>query len=52
MTNPFFKNKGPFKIDKLLKLAGLKNYQKLQQFKIYDIKDLSSSTNTDITFIS
>ncbi len=50
MTNPFFKNKGPFKIDKLLKLAGLKNYQKLQQFKIYDIKDLSSSTNTDITF--
>ena len=25
MHNPFFKNKGPFKIDKLLKLSGLKN---------------------------
>ena len=28
MTNPFFKNKGPFEINKLLKFAGLKNIQK------------------------
>ena len=25
MNNPFFKNKGPFKIDKLLKLANVSN---------------------------
>ena len=25
MNNPFFKNKGPFKIDKLLKLASVAN---------------------------
>jgi len=25
MNNPFFKNNGPFKIDKLLKLSNIKN---------------------------
>ena len=29
MTNPFFKNKGPFEINKLLKFAELKNIQKI-----------------------
>ena len=29
MNNPFFKNKGPFKIDKLLKISGIKNIKKL-----------------------
>ena len=50
MTNPFFKNKGPFKIDKLLKFAGIKNSQKFSSLKIADIKDLSTSTSKDITF--
>ena len=50
MTNPFFKNKGPFEINKLLKFAELKNIQKYKNFKIYDVKDLSTSTKKDITF--
>ena len=50
MNNPFFKNKGPFKIDKLLKLSGLKNINNYKSIKIHDIKDLSTSTSKDITF--
>ena len=50
MTNPFFKNKGPFKIDKLLEFADIKNLQKFKNLKIYDIKDLSMSSSKDITF--
>ena len=50
MTNPFFKNIGPFKVDKLLKLADLKNFQSFKNNKIYDVKDLSNSTMKDITF--
>ena len=50
MTNPFFKNKGPFEINKLLKFAGLKNIQKYKNLKVYDVKDLSTSTKKDITF--
>ena len=50
MNNPFFKNKGPFKIDKLLKLSSLKNVNKFKNVNIHDIKDLSASTSKDITF--
>ena len=50
MTNLFFKNKGPFKIDRLLKLAKIKNSQKFNNLKIYDIKDLSTSGSNDISF--
>ena len=50
MTNPFFKNNGPFKIDKLLKLSGLKNINNFKNINIHDIKDLSVSTSKDITF--
>jgi len=50
MTNPFFKNRGPYKIDKLLKFAELKNTQNFKNFKIHDIKDLLTSTSKDITF--
>ena len=50
MTDGFFSNKGPFEINKLLKLIGLINIQKFKSIKIYDIKDLSSSTKKDITF--
>jgi len=51
MTNPFFKNKGPFKIDKLLNLSGLKNINNFKNNNIHDIKDLSTSTSKDITFL-
>jgi UDP-3-O-[3-hydroxymyristoyl] glucosamine N-acyltransferase len=50
MNNPFFKNKSSFKIDKLLKLAGVKNNNKFNNLKVYDIKDLSIATDKDITF--
>jgi len=50
MINPFFKNKGPFKIEKLLKLLNLDNKQNFNNYKILDIKDLISATKNDITF--
>ena len=48
--NPFFKNKGPFKIEKLLKLSGIDNKENFIKSKISDIKDLSSATKDNITF--
>ena len=50
MTNPFFINKGPFEINKLLKFFDVTNRQNFKNKKIHDIKDLSSSTSNDITF--
>ncbi len=50
MHNPFFTNKGPFKIDKLLKLANLTNSENFKNDKIKDICDLASSEKNDITF--
>ena len=50
MNNPFFENKGPFKIDKLLKLANVNNVNDFKKFNIEDIKDLSTSTKYDISF--
>jgi len=48
--NPFFKNKGPFKIEKLLKLSGIDNNENFIKSKILDIRDLSTATKHDITF--
>ena len=50
MINPFFKNKGPFRINDLLKLSEIDNKENFNKTKISDIKDLISSTNKDITF--
>ncbi|MDC0200735.1 UDP-3-O-(3-hydroxymyristoyl)glucosamine N-acyltransferase [Candidatus Pelagibacter sp.] len=50
MSNPFFINKGPFKIDKLLSLSGLENISSYKSVKVHDIKDLSTSSSKDITF--
>ena len=49
MSNPFFKNTGPYEINQLLQSIGLKN-QKFPQEKVEDIKDLNSSQNDVITF--
>ena len=49
MSNPFFKNTGPYEINDLLKLIDLKD-QKFPAEKIKDIKDLYSSQNGEITF--
>ncbi len=48
--NPFFKNKGPFKIEKLLKLSGIDNNENFIKSIISDIKDLSTATKDNITF--
>ena len=50
MSNPFFKNNGPFEINELLKKAKIKTNEKFRKTKITDIKDLYNSTNKDITF--
>ena len=50
MDNPFFKNHGPFKVQQFLDIPEIKNNQNFSNLKIYDIKDLTSSTKRDITF--
>ncbi len=48
--NPFFKSIGPIGIDKLLRISKIKNKEKFNNHKIFDIKDLYSASNKDITF--
>jgi len=50
MINPFFINKGPYKIDKLLELSQVNNIKNFTKNKIFDIKDLVTSSKKDITF--
>ena len=50
MLNPFFKNVGPFKIDKLLSKVGLENKEKFIKDKIHNVTDLLNATNKDLTF--
>ena len=50
MLNPFFKNVGPFKIDKLLSKMGIENKEKFKKDKIHNVADLLSATNKDLTF--
>ena len=49
MSNPFFKNTGPYDINYLAKALKLKS-EKFASEKIFDIKDLSSSKKGEITF--
>ena len=50
MSNPFFKNHGPFKISEICDLLNTKNNGLNKNFEIQDIKDLMNSTNKDISF--
>ena len=50
MLNPFFKNIGPYKIEKLLEKSDISNKENFKKDKIYDVKDLLSATNKDLTF--
>ena len=50
MINPFFKNIGPFNIEKLLNKIDIDNSENYTKDKIFDIKDLISATNNDLTF--
>ena len=49
MSNPFFKNTGPYEINYLLNLIDINN-QTFTNEKINDIKDLNSSQKGEITF--
>ena len=50
MLNPFFKNVGPFKIEKLLNIVGIKNKYNFKSDKIFNVSDLNTATNKDLTF--
>ena len=50
MSNSFFKNHGPFYIEKLLKISDIANSDNFSNIKITDIKDLISSEINNITF--
>ncbi len=50
MLNPFFKNAGPFDIEKLLSKISIENTEKFKKDKIYNVSDLVSATSKDITF--
>ena len=51
MSNPFFKNRGPFLIRDILNFLDIKNVSVELDIKVKDIKDLYSSNNSDITFL-
>ena len=50
MSNPFFLNHGPFDILDLLKIIGINDKKNYSQNKVFDIKDLLTASNKDITF--
>ncbi|MBD1152761.1 UDP-3-O-(3-hydroxymyristoyl)glucosamine N-acyltransferase [Pelagibacterales bacterium SAG-MED22] len=50
MINPFFQNKGPFKLEKVLNFIKVEiDFENLQK-EIYDVKDLYSASDKDISF--
>ena len=51
MLNPFFKNVGPFNIEKLLNKTDIENKECFKKDKIYNISDLITATNKDLTFL-
>ena len=50
MTNPFFKNYGPLNIKDIYKVLKIKNDNYNKKIKIFDITDLNSASNKDISF--
>ena len=50
MNNPFFKNIGPLKLEKILTSIKVINKFNYSEIKIYDVKDLVNATNKDISF--
>ena len=50
MLNPFFKNFGPFFVEKLLSKIDIQNKENFKKDKIYDVSDLVSATSKDLTF--
>ena len=50
MSNIFFKNHGPFEIDKLLRLSKIINKKNFKKLKVTDIKDLVNAKDSEISF--
>ena len=50
MINPFFQNKGPFRVDKILSSIKVENNFENLDIEIFDIKDLVSASANEITF--
>jgi len=50
MINPFFKNFGPFTIDKIFDKCHIKNTNQYKDDNIFNICDLSSACHDDISF--
>jgi len=50
MVNPFFKNSGPFTIEKLLSLSKIDNLNHYSKIEVKDIKDLLTAENNSISF--
>ncbi len=50
MTNPFFKNCGPYRVKKLIDLLNLNEKYSFNKDLIKDIKDLSTANKNEITF--
>tara|TARA_B100000767_G_C19701853_1_gene508789 strand:- start:324 stop:1304 length:981 start_codon:yes stop_codon:yes gene_type:complete len=50
MTNPFFINQGPYKIEQLLLLSNIDNDEQYNKDEIININNLGSSDRNDITF--
>ena len=50
MLNPFFKNFGPFNVDKLLSKVDIHYKKSFKKDKIYNVADLTTATKNDLTF--
>jgi len=50
MLNPFFKNVGPFKIEKLLSKTDIENTENFKNDKVHNVSDLINATDKDLTF--
>ena len=51
MANPFFKNFGPTNIKDIYKVLKIKIDSDTRNIKIFDIADLNSASDKDITFL-
>jgi len=50
MTNPFFKNFGPINLKDIFNILEINNIDNYKKIKFFDIADLNSASNKDITF--
>ena len=50
MSNPFYKNHAPFKISLIYELLNIKINDLDQDKEVFDIKDLLTANDTEITF--